>query len=281
MDLAGELQKVPVFILAGGLGTRISEETVLKPKPMIEIGEVPILVHLMRWYHSFGFNDFVICGGYKSWEIKDYFLNYQFRQNNLCIDHRTDVQSSPNFQGATYGHEKWRVRVVDTGLETMTGGRIARAYDFSSMSEPIENFAVTYGDGLADVDLSHEFAFHAKHGKMATMLGVKPTSRFGELDTDDTGLVRSFVEKPESKQALINGGFFFFKGEFRKYLDPRQDLILERAPLEKLVHDKQMMVYEHNGFWQCMDTLRDKTQLQDIWDSGKAPWKAKGLSNQT
>jgi glucose-1-phosphate cytidylyltransferase len=132
---------------------------------------------------------------------------------------------------------------------------------------------------LCDINLAQEFAFHTKHGKMATMLGVKPTSRFGELDMDESGLVRSFVEKPESKQALINGGFFFFKNEFRKYLDTRPDLILERAPLEKLVHDKQMMVYEHKGFWQCMDTLRDKTQLQDIWDSGKAPWKAKGLAN--
>jgi glucose-1-phosphate cytidylyltransferase len=274
-----ELSKVPVFILAGGMGTRISEETVLKPKPMIEIGEVPIIVHLMRWYHSFGFNDFVICGGYKSWEIKDYFLNYQFRQNNLCIDHRVDVQSPPHFQGESYGHEKWRVRVIDTGLETMTGGRVARAFDIASKTDPIDNFAVTYGDGLTDADLGKEFAFHSKHGKLATMLGVKPLSRFGELDTEDSGLVRSVIEKPESKQALINGGFFFFKKEFRNYLDTKRELILERGPLEKLVHDRQMMVYEHNGFWQCMDTLRDKTQLQEIWDSGKAPWKSNATSN--
>lgn len=268
-----ELSNVPVFILAGGLGTRISEETTLRPKPMIEIGDTPILVHIMRWYHSFGFNDFVICAGYKSWEIKDYFLTYQFRQNDLCIDHRKNNHEAPRYEGEGVGHEKWRVRVIDTGLETMTGGRLAIAYDRVKATTNFDHFAVTYGDGLTNVDLSKEFKFHLEHGRTATMLGVSPISRFGEIDRDEKGVVNHFIEKPDEKLALINGGFFLFKKEFRNYLEPRKDLILERAPLEKLTKDKQLVAYEHRGFWQCMDTLRDKMHLQSMWDSGKAPWK--------
>lgn len=269
-----DLSKIPVFILAGGLGTRISEETTLRPKPMIEIGEVPILVHIMRWYHSFGFNDFVICAGYKSWEIKDYFLNYQFRQNNLCIDHRRNADEPAKFEGNDRSHEKWRVRVIDTGVETLTGGRLAIAYDAVTKTESFEHFGVTYGDGLTDADLGKEFEFHLKSGLTGTMLGVSPISRFGEIDRDAKGVVQSFIEKPEEKTELINGGFFFFKKEFRSYLEPRKDLTLERQPLETLVSRRQLVTYEHRGFWQCMDTLRDKTHLQKIWESGEAPWQA-------
>ena len=240
---------------------------------MIEIGETPILVHIMRWYYSFGFNDFVICAGYKSSEIKDYFLNYQFRQNDLCIDHRTNAQQPARAEGSTQGHEKWRVRVIDTGPETMTGGRVAKAYDAVTKSEKFDHFAVTYGDGLTDVNLTDEFAAHTKHGKIGTMLGVAPLSRFGEIERDKEGVVLSFLEKPEDKVGLINGGFFFFKSGFRAYLETRNDLILERQPLEKLAKERELVTYEHRGFWQCMDTLRDKTQLQATWESGRAPWR--------
>lgn len=267
--------KVPVFILAGGLGTRFSEETHLRPKPMIEIGDVPIMMHIMRWYHSFGFNDFVICAGYKSWEIKDYFLNYQFRQNNLIIDHRTNVHEAPSCQGEQFYNERWRVRVIDTGLETMTGGRLAAALDIVSKDDSFEHFAVTYGDGLADIDIKSEFHFHLEHGRIGTMLGVPPVSRFGEIAMDEFGAVQKFVEKPESRQGLINGGFFFFRSDFRSYLSEAPDLILERTPLERLVKERQLVVYQHRGFWQCMDTLRDKNYLQGIWETGNAPWKPK------
>lgn len=267
--------EVPVFILAGGLGTRLSEETNLKPKPMVEIGEVPILVHIMRWYYSFGFNDFVICAGYKSWEIKDYFLNYKYRQNHLEIDHRVDAGAEPKNLGTNLGQEKWRVSVIDTGLETMTGGRVCRAFDIMAKTNSFENFAVTYGDGVANIDLRKELDFHLAHKKTGTMLGVPTISRFGEMDIADNGLVKQFIEKPENKKGTINGGYFFFNKKFRNYLTPSSEAILERAPIENLAKDGELFVYEHKGFWQCMDTLRDKTYLQEIWEKGNAPWFVK------
>lgn len=268
-------QKVPVFILAGGLGTRISEDTHLKPKPMIEIGEYPILLHIMRWYYSYGFNDFVICAGYRAWEIKQYFLTYQFRANHLMIDHRTAVDAPPETLGSNEAQEKWRVRVIDTGVDCMTGGRVARAFDQVSKTQEIQDFAVTYGDGVSDVNLQQELAFHLKHGKTGTVLGVAPMARFGELDISSEGLVRNFSEKPQGKQGLINGGFFFFKKGFRENLSTDSDCILEKKPLSSLAETGGLMMYPHKGFWQPMDTLRDKTQLQELWDSGKAPWKAR------
>lgn len=266
--------QVPVFILAGGLGTRLSEETHLRPKPMVEIGEYPILVHIMKWYYSFGFNDFVICAGYRSWDIKDYFLNYNFRLNNLEIDGRKKT-AHPEVLGVNHRQEKWRVRVIDTGLETMTGGRIAKALDVISGSQSFETFAVTYGDGVSNVDLGQELDFHIRSQRIGTMLGVPPIARFGEVSVDATGVVQSFVEKPALKRGIINGGFFFFNREFGRYLSPQDNCILEKTPLEKLAEDRQLMVYEHSGFWQCMDTLRDKNHLQQMWDSGQAPWKVK------
>lgn len=276
------MKNVPIFILAGGLGTRLSEETHLKPKPMVEIGDLPILVHIMRWYYSFGFNDFVICGGYKLWEIKSYFLSYDYRQNHLMIDHRVDHRidsgSSPIVFGESQDQENWRVRVIDTGVECMTGGRVARALEILSKTDHFENFAVTYGDGLSDVDLKQELEFHLAHKKTGTVLGVHPIARFGELAVNSDGKVSGFLEKPQSKLDLINGGFFFFKREFSKYLSTAPECVLERVPLSTLAEDSELMVHKHSGFWQPMDTLRDKNHLQQLWDSGKAPWR---VINQT
>jgi glucose-1-phosphate cytidylyltransferase len=226
----------------------------------------------MRWYYSFGFNDFVICAGYRSWEIKQYFLTYQFRPNHLLIDHRTDMNSLPGSLGISEGQEKWRVRVIDTGVDCQTGGRVARAFDLISKTQDVRDFALTYGDGLSDVNLKGEFEFHQKHGKVGTVLGVPPLARFGELDVAQDGVVRNFLEKPQSRQGLINGGFFFFKKEFREYLSSESNCILERKPLATLAEKGGLMMHQHMGFWQPMDTQRDKTQLQTLWDSGKAPW---------
>jgi len=266
-----DLKNMPVLILAGGLGTRISEETHLRPKPMIEIGEFPILLHIMRWYYSFGFNDFVICAGYRAWEIKKFFLNYEFRQNHLQIDHRESLDNKPRSMGRNSLQEKWSIRIVDTGLESMTGTRVARALD-QIQGDKFEDFSLTYGDGLCDVDLEKEAAFHFSHGKVGTVLGVHPMARFGELDIAPNGEVQEFLEKPQSRQGYINGGFFFFKRAFRDYLSTDVDCILERKPLFNLAENRQLMIHKHEGFWQPMDTLRDKTQLQEMWDSGKAPW---------
>ncbi len=277
MSTSVERSQVPVFILAGGLGTRISEESHLKPKPMLEIGETPILVHIMRSYYRHGFNDFVICAGYRSWAIKDYFLSYEFRANHLDLDHRRDGSQRPRAIGKSEGQENCRVRVIDTGLDCMTGARIARAFAAieQEKGEPeVKHFAVTYGDGVSDVNLTEEFAAHLKHGKTGTVLGVAPQARFGELDINPQGVVEGFLEKPEERQGLINGGFFFFEKSFRKYLTTDPQLILEREPLVGLAKDRQLMVHRHTGFWHPMDTLRDKTYLQGLWDKGQAPWAA-------
>jgi len=266
------VQKIPVFILAGGLGTRISEETQLKPKPMIEVGDLPVLLHLMKSYYAHGFNDFVICAGYRAGVIKEFFLNYEAQSNHLEIDHRESLHSPARAFSSNEAQEKWRVRVIDTGANSMTGARIARAFDKVNAVEKIDTFAVTYGDGLSDVNLIQELAFHQSKNKIGTLLGVKPTARFGELEVGANHVVEGFLEKPESKQGLINGGFFFFKKDFRKYLSDDESCVLEKAPLENLSKDRELMVFEHSGFWQPMDTLRDKNYLQSLWDSKKAPW---------
>jgi glucose-1-phosphate cytidylyltransferase len=263
---------VPVLILAGGLGTRLSEETVLKPKPMVEIGDVPILVHIMRSYYAYGFNDFVICAGYRASEIKDYFLNYQYRQNHLEIDHRTSLQNPPSAIGHNVAQERWRVRVLDTGSDCMTGGRVARALDLIA-KDHFSDFALTYGDGLSDVNLRLEYEYHQKLKSIGTLLAVRPEVRFGEVNLDTSGRVFSFLEKSESKQSLINAGFFFFKREFREFLKPDSTCILEKEPLVKLANESQLQAFTHLGFWHPMDTLRDKNYLQDLWAEGKAPWK--------
>jgi len=266
--------KVPVFILAGGMGTRLSEETQLKPKPMVEIGDIPILLHIMRRYYAFGFNDFVICAGYRSWDIKEFFLNYEFRRNHVELDHRASEDRPAMAFGRNLEQEKWRVRVIDTGIDAMTGARVARAFDEVDRIEKIDTFALTYGDGLSDVNFNEQTSFHEHHGKIGTVLGVRPLARFGELDLGQDGRVMSFVEKPQGKEGLINGGFFFLKRKFRDYLSTDSDCILERKPLATLAQDKELMMFQHRGFWQPMDTLRDKTTLQELWESGKAPWLA-------
>lgn len=250
-------------ILAGGLGTRISEETHLKPKPMIEIGGKPILWHIMKMYSAHSVNDFVICCGYKGYVIKEYFANYFLHMSDVTFDmahNRMEVHQQKA--------EPWRVTLVDTGEETLTGGRLRRVADYVGNEEA---FCFTYGDGVSDIDISAEIAFHKQHGKLATVTAVQPPGRYGALQLDGSN-VSGFSEKPRGDGGLINGGFFI--------LSPRCiDLIegdktsWEGAPLMRLAAEGQLMAFEHQGFWQPMDTLREKNLLEDLWASGKAPWK--------
>lgn len=252
-------------ILAGGLGTRISEETHLKPKPMIEIGGKPVLWHIMKMYSHHGINDFVICCGYKGYIIKEYFANYFLHMSDITLD------MSKNSMEVHQQHaEPWRVTLVDTGESTMTGGRLKRVKSYLDDSE---DFCFTYGDGVSSVDITALLAFHAKHGKQATLTAVYPPGRFGALDIDENSEVKSFEEKPKGDGAMINGGFFVLSP---KVLDLINDdkTIWERSPLEQLAQRGELMAYQHTGFWQPMDTLRDKTLLEELWSSNQAPWKA-------
>lgn len=267
--------QVPVFILAGGFGTRISEESQFRPKPMIEIGGDPILLHIMRSYYRFGFNDFVILAGYRSWDIKQYFMTYGFRKANLEIDHRTDVNSPAAVFGADADQENWRVRVIDTGTESLTGSRIARGLDLLK-DESFEQFAVTYGDGVSDVELDKQLDEHLQSGKIGTVLGVHPGARFGELSIGGNNSVSDFSEKPKNQSDWINGGFFFFNRKFREYLSSDSDCVLEKAPLRDLARLGQLTMYQHTGFWHSMDTLRDKNLLEALVQENKAPWMASG-----
>lgn len=272
---AAHPSEIPVFILAGGLGTRLAEETSMRPKPMVEIGGLPILVHIMRYYHSFGFDDFVICAGHLSHMIKDYFTRYELLLNHIELDHRKNPDQRVRVFGHSAEQERWRVRVIETGTEAMTAARVARALDVIAETEGgyPATFALTYGDGLADVDLQEELEFHRKHKKIGTVLGVKPVARFGELGTGLNGEVFGFVEKPRSKHSYMNGGFFFFQREFREYLSTDAACVLEQDPLEKLAKDNQLQMFANKNFWQCMDNLRDKMHLQELWDSKDCPWR--------
>ncbi len=251
-------------ILAGGLGTRISEETGTKPKPMVEVGEKPILWHIMKIYSHHGINDFVICAGYKGYQIKEYFRNYWLHNCDVTFDMRThevEVHQDAN--------EPWRVTVVDTGAETMTGGRVSRIRDYVGD----ETFALTYGDGVADVDVTAELEFHRSHGGVATVAAVQPVGRFGAMDLSEACAVSAFQEKPAGDGGWVNGGFFILEPSVFDYIPAGDGVIWEREPLEALAADCQLHAYKHRGFWQPMDTLRDRVQLEELWAAGQAPWK--------
>jgi glucose-1-phosphate cytidylyltransferase len=250
-------------ILAGGLGTRISEETHLKPKPMIEIGGKPILWHIMKIYARHGVNDFVICCGYKGYLIKEYFANYFLHMSDVTFDMRNN-----SMQVHQQSAEPWRVTLVDTGETTMTGGRLKRVAPYLQGEEA---FCFTYGDGVSDVDITALIAFHKAQKVQATLTATLPPGRFGALDLQGHK-VQSFKEKPKGDGGMINGGFFVLSPAVIDLIDG-DDCIWERAPLETLAERGQLAAYEHHGFWQPMDTLRDKTYLEELWQSGKAPWK--------
>ena len=250
-------------ILAGGLGTRLSEETSIKPKPMVEIGGMPILWHIMKMYSHHGINDFVICCGYKGYVIKEYFANYLLYQSDVTFDMRNNTMDVHHKRA-----EPWTVTLVDTGENSMTGGRLGRVRKYI---ENDEMFCFTYGDGVGDIDIGASIAFHKQHGKAATLTATYPPGRFGALDIRE-GKVLNFKEKPKGDGAMINGGFFVLSPKVLSYLGG-DDTIWEQTPLQKLAGDGELMAFEHQGFWQPMDTLRDKHLLEELWASGKAPWK--------
>lgn len=250
-------------ILAGGLGTRISEETSSRPKPMIEIGGKPILWHIMKIYSAHGVNDFVICCGYKGYMIKEYFANYFLHMSDVTFD-----MSKNSMEVHQRSAEPWRVTLIDTGEDTMTGGRLGRV---ASYVKDEEAFCFTYGDGVGDVDITALIAFHKAQGVKATLTATLPPGRFGALDFEDDK-VRSFKEKPKGDGGMINGGFFVLSPAVLDYLDG-DNCTWERQPLESLADEGQLAAFQHGGFWQPMDTLRDKNYLEELWASGKAPWK--------
>ncbi len=253
-----------VVILAGGLGTRISEESHLRPKPMIEVGDKPILWHIMKIYSSYGFNDFIICCGYKAYAIKEYFADYYLHNSDVTFDFREGNALQIHSNTA----EPWRVTLVDTGLNTMTGGRVKRIQPYIGNTA----FMLTYGDGLADVDIGQLAGYHASHGKLATITTVNVGQRFGVLDIDKDGSIIDFREKSDDDGSMINAGFMVLQPEVFSYLE-NDETVLEHAPLENLAADGQLMSYRHTGFWRCMDTQRDKQALEKLWAEDKAPWR--------
>jgi glucose-1-phosphate cytidylyltransferase len=259
-------EDIPVFLLCGGLGTRLREQTDLRPKPMIEVGGKPILWHIMRSYAHHGFRRFVLCLGYKSEVVKQYFLNYASMNSDFSV-------SLAN--GATTVHSRdhrddWEVTLAYTGELAMTGARVARAA--ARYLGDAEHFAVSYGDGVTDANLAAELAFHLSHDRIGTVLGINPPSRFGELVLEGDR-VRDFQEKPDLREAWVNGGYFLFRRNFLAYLNEDESCVLERAPLMSLAKDGQLAIVRHRGYWACMDTQRDYEQLNHLWASGNAPWK--------
>ena len=250
-------------ILAGGLGTRISEETHLRPKPMVEIGGYPILWHIMKIYSSYGINDFVICLGYKSYVIKEWFANYQLHMSDVTLD-----MQSGNRTVHRNDSEPWKVTLIDTGESTLTGGRLGRV---RHLVENEDSFCLTYGDGVANVDIGRLIATHKKSELKATITAVQPPGRYGALEISD-GRVHEFTEKPRGKEAWINGGFFVLRPEVFNFIEG-DNTSLESHVLPRLAEERQLGVFHHNDFWQPMDTLREKTQLEDLWASGSAPWR--------
>ena len=256
---------IPVVILAGGQGTRLREQTEFMPKPMVPVGTKPILWHIMKIYSYYGFKRFVICLGYKGDTIKDYFLNYRFRNSDFTIN-----LSKHNDIIFNQSHEMddWQVTLADTGMKAMTGSRIKQIEKYTDT----DCFLLTYGDGVADVEIDKLMEFHLSHGKIATVTGVRPPSRFGELRMEENRVVE-FGEKPQIDSEMINGGFFVLNREVFSYLRKDNECTFEREPMEKLAEDGQLMVYHHTGFWQCMDTLRDMDLLNKYWENDDAPWK--------
>ena len=252
-----------VVILAGGFGTRISEESYLKPKPMIEIGGKPILWHIMKIYSHYGFNEFIICAGYKQEYIKDYFNNFFMRSSDVTFDYSNGGKITIHNTKT----EPWKVTVVDTGFNTMTGGRIKRIKNYVDD----DSFMLTYGDGVSDIQIDELVKFHKKHGKIATISAVHPAGRFGMMDVSGD-VVKSFREKKQSDVGWINGGFMVLDPRVFDYLDG-DETVFEKEPLEKLSQDGELIAFKHNGFWQCMDTMRDKEDLEKQWNSGMAKWK--------
>jgi len=255
---------VRVVILCGGMGTRLREETEFRPKPLVEIGGKPILWHIMKIYSHYGFNDFVLCLGYKGQMIKEYFLNYRVMNSDFTL--RLDSPSNPEFHTRNV-HEPWSVTFADTGAEASTGARVKRI-------EPHiqgDHFMLTYGDGVGDIDIAQLWAYQQRHGKIGTVTGVRPISRYGELAVDG-GRVRVFSEKPQADEGYISGGFFVFHRRFFDYLEDQDNCVLEREPLDKLARDGELMSYHHKGFWQCMDTYRDFVALNDMWKQNP-PWR--------
>ena len=250
------------IILCGGLGTRLSEETSVKPKPMVEIGGLPILLHVMNIYDKYNIKDFILALGYKGDVIKDYFLNYHSRSSNFKVNLATG-----NVKFDTPKNKDWNVSLIDTGDNSMTGGRLLRLMKYVSN----ETFMLTYGDGVSDINIDELIKFHKSHGKTATVSAVRPAARFGGIDIKN-GEVKKFKEKPQSGEGWINGGFFIFEPKVFKYLQ-NDSTILEQSPLENLSKEGELMAYEHTGYWQCMDTIRDRDNLEDQWNSGSPPWK--------
>lgn len=252
-----------VVILAGGLGTRLSEETVVRPKPMVEIGGKPILWHIMKIYSHYGFNDFIICLGFKGYMIKEYFSNYFLHMSNVTFDM---VNNSMEVHEQYV--EPWKVTLVDTGTDSMTGGRVRRIAPYIGN----ETFMLTYGDGVADINIAELLAFHRSHGKLATVTSTQPAGRFGSLSLTPDNRVASFQEKPVGDGAWINGGFFVLEPPITERI-AGDITVFEKEPLEGLARDGELAAYKHTGFWQPMDTLRDKMHLEDLWNTGNAPWK--------
>lgn len=252
-----------VVILAGGLGTRFSEETSLKPKPMIEIGGKPILWHIMKMYAKHGFNEFIVCLGYKGYVVKEFFFNYYMHQSDMIVN-----LSDNSIEFKRTNAENWKIHLIDTGMSSMTGARIKKIEDLITE----DKFALTYGDGVSDLDISELVKFHDSHGGLATLTSVQPEGRFGALDIDQTNKVVAFREKPKGDGSWINGGFFILNRSAFKYLNNSEDLVFEQEPLQNLAKDGNLYTYKHEGFWKCMDTLRDKNQLEEMW-STNPKWK--------
>lgn len=253
-----------VVILAGGYGTRLSEETINIPKPMVQIGDKPILWHIMKYYSEFGFNEFIILGGYKCYVIKEYFANYFLHQSNVKFNIAKNSMEILNNEA-----EPWEVTILDTGLNTMTGGRIKRAEKYLKDG----TFMLTYGDGVSNVNLNDLLKFHRSHGKAITMTAVQPEGRFGAMAIAENDLVTNFLEKPKGDGSWINGGFFVCEPKIFEFIEDGDATIWERAPLEKLSESGNLFAFKHYGFWKPMDMLRDKIQLEDLWNKGNAPWK--------